>query len=73
MSFRDLMRRRASGELDAGLESAKTSGLPGFASFVRGIRVDYAAVSVTFSLEWSSGLTEGHVNRLKLIKWLMYG
>jgi hypothetical protein len=34
MSFRDLMRRRASGELDAGLESAKTSGLPGFASFV---------------------------------------
>ena len=40
---------------------------------VRGIRSDYAAVQAAFSLEWSNGPVEGHVNRLKFIKRQGYG
>jgi transposase len=68
-----MMRRRASEELDGWLERAKESGLIGFSSFVRGIRADYAAVAASFSMEWSNGPTEGHVNRLKFIKRQGYG
>lgn len=73
VTFKDMMRRRASEELEDWLESAKGSGLVGFSSFVRGIRADYAAVKAAFSLEWSNGPTEGHVNRLKFIKRQGYG
>jgi transposase len=73
LSFQDMLRRRAPEELEDWLERAKASGLPGFESFVRGVRSDYAAVKAAFSLEWSNGPTEGHVNRLKFIKRQGYG
>ncbi len=81
LSFQDMMlrtaslslRRRAKDELDAWLETAKASELPAFVTFVRGIRADYAAVQAAFSLEWSNGPVEGHVNRLKFIKQQGYG
>ena len=73
VAFKSIMCRRAAGELDAWLERAKESGLVGFSSFARGIRADYAAVIASFSMEWSNGPTEGHVNRLKFIKRQGYG
>lgn len=73
MSFQDMMHRQAAKELPTWLESAKSSGLPCFASFVRGVRTDYAAVEAAFSLPWSNGPVEGHVNCLKFIKRQGYG
>lgn len=73
LSFQDMMRRRAKDELESWLGAAKASELPAFVSFVRGIRADYAAVKAAFSLEWSNGPVEGHVNRLKFIKRQGYG
>ena len=73
LSFQDMMRRRAAGELDTWLEGAQSSGFSCFVSFVLGIRADYAAVVAAFSLEWSNGPTEGNVNRLKFIKRQGYG
>lgn len=81
VAFKDMMprtaslslRRRAFKELEGWLQSAKESGLVGFSSFVRGIRSDYAAVVAAFSMEWSNGPVEGHVNRLKFIKRQGYG
>jgi len=32
-----------------------------------------AAVRAAFTLPWSNGQTEGHVNRLKFLKRQMYG
>ena len=37
-------------------------------SFATGVRRDYAAVRAGVTLEYSNGPTEGHVNRLKLVK-----
>jgi transposase len=68
-----MMRRRDAGELDGWLELAKGSGLPAFMSFVRGVLSDYSAVKAAFTLEWSNGPVEGHVNRLKFIKRQGYG
>nr|MDQ2686781.1 ISL3 family transposase [Armatimonadota bacterium] len=73
LSFQEIMRRRAVGELDGWLERAGTSDLSAFATFVRGIRADIQAVRAAFSLEWSNGPTEGNVNRLKFIKRQGYG
>ena len=52
---------------------AQASGLAAFVTFARGIRSDQAAVKAAFSLPWSNGPTEGHVNRLKFIKRQGYG
>ncbi len=73
LGFQDMMRRRAVGELDGWLERAKASGLPCFATFVRGLLSDKAAVAAALTYEWSNGPTEGHVNRLKFIKRQGYG
>ncbi|MFB6613228.1 transposase [Streptomyces sp. NPDC056367] len=44
--------------------------ISGFAGFFRG---DLNAVTAGLTLHWSSGVVEGHVNRVKTIKRAMYG
>lgn len=41
--------------------------------FAFGLERDIAAIQNAVSLNWSNGLTEGHVNRLKMLKRQMYG
>jgi transposase len=42
-------------------------------TFASGLQQDIAAVSAALSHAASNGMTEGHVNRLKLIKRQGYG
>ncbi|MFF1807229.1 transposase [Streptomyces virginiae] len=42
----------------------------GFAGF---LRQDLDAVTAGLTLQWSSGVVEGHVNRVKILKRAMYG
>jgi transposase len=42
-------------------------------SFASSLRRDLAAVRAAFTLPWSNGQTEDHVNRLKFLKRQMYG
>ncbi|MFI1769689.1 transposase [Streptomyces sp. NPDC020800] len=44
--------------------------MPGFAGF---LRQDLDAVTVGLTLPWSSGVVEGHVNRVETLKRVMYG
>ena len=46
---------------------------PEMKSFARSLRADLPAVRAAFTLPWSNGQTEGHVNRLKFLKRQMYG
>jgi transposase len=41
--------------------------------FAEGLRRNWPEVRAAVELPWSNGRTEGHVNRLKLIKRKMYG
>ena len=68
-----MVRERTGEDLDAWLDKVQESHLPEFDSFATGIQRDKAAVLAGLTLSWSNGPTEGHVNRLKLIKRSMYG
>jgi transposase len=43
------------------------------AQFARALGRDLAAVKLALTTKWSTGLLEGHINRLKMIKRQMYG
>src|SRR5262249_10943994 len=55
------------------LEAAERSDLPELRGVAAGLRRAWAAVAAGLDLPWSSGQTEGQVNRLKLLKRQMFG
>ena len=55
------------------LSNAENSHVIELERFAAGLRRDYAAVEAGITTNWSNGTTEGHVNRLKLLKRQMYG
>ncbi|WP_254875380.1 MULTISPECIES: hypothetical protein [unclassified Streptomyces] len=42
-------------------------------TFINGLEGDLAAVTAGLALPWSSGIVEGYVNRIEMIKRQMYG
>lgn len=68
--FQSIIQRKAEADLAPWLQDAGSSLI---ASFARGIGKDLAAVRAAVTEPWSNGQTEGHVNRLKLVKRQMYG
>jgi len=71
--FGQMIRKGKPQWLDSWLTDCEASSFSRLQSFAREIRVDYAAVKAAICTHWSNGPTEGHVNRLKLIKRLMFG
>jgi transposase len=47
--------------------------VPALRHFALNLRRDYVAVRASSTFDWSSGQVEGQVNRLKVIKRIMYG
>jgi transposase len=72
-AFTALVRGREAAQLDAWLRKAERSAVPPLQRFAKRLRADYEAVRAALSLDWSSGQTEGQINRLKTIKRQMYG
>jgi transposase len=70
VAFQDMIRRKATTELDAWLDGAKDGLVAAFAS---GIIKDKAAVTAAIVSSWSNGQTEGQICKLKLVKRQMYG
>jgi hypothetical protein len=72
--FRDLLRQKRADELGGWMEESSRSGIPEeLRRFAKGLNSDRSAVEAALTLPWSNGPTEGHVNRLKLIKRQMFG
>ncbi|WP_329181078.1 transposase [Streptomyces decoyicus] len=55
------------------ITAVRTDDLPGLHIFVNGLERDLDAVIAGLTLPWNSGIVEGHVNRIKMIKRQMYG
>lgn len=55
------------------LGRAKTCGVHALQTFAAGVQQDIASIRAALTTGWSNGQTEGHVNRLKLLKRQMYG
>jgi transposase len=71
--FGHMIRAHEHEQLDPWLDACTASRVSEMISFAKGIRTDYAAVRAALTTIWSNGPTEGHVNRLKTIKRLMFG
>ncbi|MGW5665339.1 ISL3 family transposase [Streptomyces sp. NPDC003758] len=55
------------------IKAVRADDLPSLHAFVNGLERDLAAVTAGLTLPWNSGMVEGHVNRIKMIKRQMYG
>jgi len=71
--FRDMLHTRSGEKLDDWLSSVKASQIRELQSFVFGVERDKAAVVAGLTLPQNNGLVEGKVNKLKLIKRMMFG
>ncbi|MFE4959835.1 transposase [Streptomyces sp. NPDC056653] len=72
-AFTNLVRNRRGSFLLEWIRQAEQDApkpMSGFASF---LRQDLDAVTAGLTLHWSSGVVEGHVNRVKTLKRAMYG
>jgi hypothetical protein len=52
---------------------ARAAALKETASFATGLLADWNAVAAAVTLKWSSGSTEGQVNRITMLKRQMFG
>ncbi|MFJ7961585.1 transposase [Streptomyces sp. NPDC096319] len=60
-------------QLPAWTEAATTAGLPSLQRFARHLERDLDAVTAGLSQPWNSGVVDGHVNRIKMLKRQMFG
>ena len=72
-SFREMMFAKRVDELDAWIETAAYYGIDEIASFANGLSADLDAVKNAVRYEYNNGLAEGSINKIKLIKRVMYG
>jgi transposase len=71
--FAALARERNGQAFDEWLKSVATSGISELQRFASSWVEDRAAVEAALTLPWSTGQTEGQINKLKLLKRQMYG
>ncbi|WP_050508867.1 transposase [Streptomyces rimosus] len=56
------------------IEAATSAvGLPSLRDFAQHLERDLDAVTAGLTLPWNSGVVEGHVNRIKMLKRQMFG
>lgn len=72
-SFHECLRSGKSAGLDKWLDKHEQSSVSRIRTFVKGIRIDIKAVKNAIIYPISNGITEGYVNKLKLVKRMMYG
>lgn len=72
-SFKGILFSKKAEQLDKWLEKAERLGIEEITSFVNGTRRDLDAVKNAITYGYNNGLAEGSVNKLKVIKRIMYG
>jgi transposase len=71
--FMGMLRHREGERLDVWLGQVRASHIPELQRFVQSIQRDKDAVLAGLTEPWSNGVVEGNINKLKLIKRMMYG
>ncbi|EHM30428.1 IS6 family transposase [Streptomyces sp. W007] len=72
-AFGKMLTQLQGEQLPQWIKGVRADDLPSLHTFVNGLERDLAAVTAGLTLPWSSGIVEGHVNRIKMIKRQMYG
>lgn len=71
--FRTLLKNKSSRKLDTWLNRASNLNIREINSFINGIKRDIDAVKNAITYDYNNGLAEDSVNKLKVIKRIMYG
>nr|WP_232542906.1 ISL3 family transposase [Streptomyces sp. QHH-9511] len=72
-SFARMLTERQGEQLPDWLNAVRQDDLPSLHTLAAGIDRDRDAVIAGLTLPWSSGVVEGHVNRIKMLKRQMFG
>ncbi|RSD16346.1 ISL3 family transposase [Amycolatopsis eburnea] len=72
-TFADMLTTLQGERLGQWLVDVRGDDLPSLHNFAAGLERDLAAVTAGLTLPWNSGVVEGHVNRIKMLKRQMYG
>ena len=72
-SFKEIMFSKKENKLDSWIVETKKLNIQEFNSFINGIERDIEAVKNGIKYEYNNGLAEGSVNKIKVIKRIMYG
>nr|WP_179879193.1 transposase [Bacillus thuringiensis] len=71
--FKNIFTTKSVENFDHCIEKMKNTNIQEFKSFANGLAVDIEAVRNAVTYENNNGLAEGSINKLKLIKRIMYG
>ncbi|MGW5665349.1 transposase [Streptomyces sp. NPDC003758] len=72
-AFGKMLTQLEGDRLPQWIKAVRADDLPSLHAFANGLERDLAAVTAGLTLPWSSGVVEGHVNRIKMLKRQMYG
>ncbi|MFI8816757.1 MULTISPECIES: transposase [unclassified Streptomyces] len=72
-SLGQMLTERQGERLPQWLDAVRRDNLPGLHTLAAGIDRDRDPVIAGLTLPWSSGVVEGHVNRIKMLKHQMFG
>jgi len=71
--FRKILQLKDESLLEEWTEQTKGYRIPELSRFVRGIERDLSAVKNAITMKFSNGVIEGIINKIKVIKRIMYG
>lgn len=71
--FYEIIYSKKAEKLDEWLEKLEAFNIPEIQTYINGIRKDIKAVKNGIALLYNNGLAEGSVNKIKVIKRIMYG
>ena len=71
--FKEIMFSKKEELLDNWIEQTKKLNIQEFHSFINGLERDIDAVKNGIKYDYNNGLAEGSVNKIKVIKRIMYG
>jgi transposase len=72
-AFAAMLTHLTGQDLPQWIAATREAGLPGLASFAKGLEQDLDAVTLGLTTPWNSGPVEGRVNHIKMIKRQMFG
>jgi len=71
--FRAILKAKDITKLDSWIKDSLNLNISELKSFVNGLNQDIDAVKNAIALDYNNGLAEGSVNKIKVIKRIMYG
>ncbi|MEG0857727.1 MAG: transposase [Terrisporobacter sp.] len=71
--FKDMLLKNNHEKLDFWITKVKDLKISELNSFINGLQNDYESILNAIKFDYSNGLAEGNVNKLKNIKRVMYG